>query len=405
VDTSHFLQQFDARKFQQEVILIKGARAFALERIAFLLEEKIHATCLEIDLSAVVHNLNLFREQLGAGTRLMAMVKAFAYGSGASEIAHVLQFHGVDYFGVAYADEGVSLRQVGITKPIMVMNTEEPVFDAIIENQLEPVLFCFSILHAFDSYLQRQGIQSYPVHLEIETGMNRLGFAENEIPALIAYLSSTSSFLIQSVFSHLAASEDPASDPFTFQQFSIYQTVTNQLSNQLNCSFLKHIANSAAALRHPSFSMDMVRVGIGLYGVESSIIQSVQPAITLRSTIAQVKKVSAGSSISYNRKTMLDSDAIIATVRLGYADGYPRRLGNGVGQVMVRGKRAPIVGTICMDMFMIDVTAIDDVREGDEVILFGKELPVHEVSKWAGTIPYEILTGISQRVKRVYFQE
>jgi len=211
--------------------------------------------------------------------------------------------------------------------------------------------------------------------------------------------------LIQSVFSHLAASEDPASDPFTFQQFSIYQTVTNQLSNQLNCSFLKHIANSAAALRHPSFSMDMVRVGIGLYGVESSIIQSVQPAITLRSTIAQVKKVSAGSSISYNRKTMLDSDAIIATVRLGYADGYPRRLGNGVGQVMVRGKRAPIVGTICMDMFMIDVTAIDDVREGDEVILFGKELPVHEVSKWAGTIPYEILTGISQRVKRVYFQE
>jgi alanine racemase len=177
------------------------------------------------------------------------------------------------------------------------------------------------------------------------------------------------------------------------------------LSNQLNCSFLKHIANSAAALRHPSFSMDMVRVGIGLYGVESSTIQSVQPAITLRSTIAQVKKVSAGSSISYNRKTILDSDAVIATVRLGYADGYPRQLSNGVGQVVVRGKRAPIVGTICMDMFMIDVTAIGDVREGDDVILFGKELSVQEVAKWAGTIPYEILTGISQRVKRVYFQE
>jgi alanine racemase len=335
----------------------------------------------------------------------MAMVKAFAYGSGASEIAQVLQFQGVDYFGVAYADEGISLRQVGITKPIMVMNTEEPVFDAIIENQLEPVLFCFSILQAFDSYLQKQGIQSYPVHLEIETGMNRLGFSEKEIPALITYLSSTSSFSIQSVFSHLAASEDPTSDPFTFQQFSIYQSVTNKLSQQLNCSFLKHIANSAAALRHPSFSMDMVRVGIGLYGVESSTIQSLLPAITLRSTIAQVKKVSAGSSISYNRKTILNSDAIIATVRLGYADGYPRQLGNGVGQVVVRGKRAPIVGTICMDMFMIDVTAIEHVHEGDDVILFGKELSVQEVAKWASTIPYEILTGISQRVKRVYFQE
>lgn len=404
-NTIHFVQQFDARKFQQEVILIKGARSFALESIVPLLEEKIHATRLEIDLNAVVHNLNQFRQQLSAGTRLMAMVKAFAYGSGASEIAHVLQFQGVDYFGVAYADEGVSLRQVGITKPIMVMNTEESVFDAIIENQLEPVLFCFSILQAFDSYLQRQGIQSYPVHLEIETGMNRLGFSENEIPALINYLSSTSSFSIQSVFSHLAASEDPASDSFTFQQFSIYQTVTEQLSSQLNCSFLKHIANSAAALRHPSFSMDMVRVGIGLYGVENSIIQSVQPAITLRSTIAQVKKVAAGSSISYNRKTILDSDAVIATVRLGYADGYPRGLGNGVGQVVVRGKRAPIVGTVCMDMFMIDVTAIGNVHEGDDVILFGKELPVQEIAKWAGTIPYEILTGISQRVKRVYFQE
>ena len=405
LDTQHFLQQVGSVKFQDEIILLKGARSFALETIVPYLEEKVHATRLEINLAAVVHNFNQYRLQLKHGTRIMAMVKAFAYGSGATEIAHVLQFQGVDYFGVAYADEGVALRQAGVTLPIMVMNTEEQAFDVLTEYQLEPVLFSFSLLQAFDNYLQQQAIQEYPVHIEVETGMNRLGFSEEQLPELIQQLQSTSSFLIQSVFSHLSSSEDATADSFTQQQFSHYQQLSMQLADAVATPFLKHIANSAAAIRHPAYAMDMVRVGIGLYGVESQSTLPLQPAITLRSTIAQVKKVAAGSAISYNRQTILSKDAIIATVRLGYADGYPRQLSNRVGQVLVRGQRAPIVGAICMDMFMIDVTSIADVNEGDEVILFGQDLPVQQVAQWAGTIPYEILTGISQRVKRVYFQE
>jgi alanine racemase len=403
--TEQFIAAFRPQQFQQAIILLKGARSFALERIIPLLEDKIHGTRLEIDLAAVVANLNQYRQQLPGGTRLMAMVKAFAYGSGATEIAHVLQYQGVDYFGVAYADEGVALRQAGITTPIMVMNTEAPAFDAMVEYQLEPVLFCMSLLRSFDVYLQQQGIQGYPIHLELETGMHRLGFAQAEIPSLISYLSATPSFTIRTVFSHLAASEDPTADSFTAQQFSLFQAGTHFIEQGLSISTLKHIANSAAAIRHPAYTLDMVRIGIGLYGVESPNSFSLQPALTLRSTLAQIKKVPKGSSISYNRKTILQHDAIIGTVRLGYADGYPRQLGNGVGRVLVNGQLVPIVGSICMDMFMIDLTTVAAVAEGDEVILFGKELPVQQVASWAQTIPYEILTGISQRVKRVYFQE
>lgn len=405
VDTNQFIQSLYPRKFQHAIILLKGARTFELERIIPLLEDKIHGTRLEIDLAAVVANLNQYRQQLSSGTRLMAMVKAFAYGSGATEIAQVLQYQGVDYFGVAYADEGVALRQAGITTPIMVMNTEVSAFAALVDYQLEPVLFCFSLLQSFDAFLQQQGLQGYPIHLELETGMHRLGFAQDEIPAIISYLRSTPSFTIQTVFSHLAASEDPAADAFTAKQFSLYQLGVAQLEKGLAITILKHIANSAAAIRHKALQLDMVRIGIGLYGVESSVQFTLTPALTLRSTIAQIKKVSTGSSISYNQKTILQHDAIIGTVRLGYADGYPRQLGNGVGQVLVKGQLVPIVGTICMDMFMIDLTAVPSVEEGEEVILFGKELPVQQVANWAHTIPYEILTGISQRVKRVYFQE
>jgi len=333
------------------------------------------------------------------------MVKAFAYGSGATEIAHVLQFQGVDYFGVAYADEGVALRKAGITKPILVMNTEPAAFDTLINYQLEPTLFSISILNAFDQFLLQQGITNYPVHLEMETGMNRLGFIEEEWPLVVIQLSSTSSFLIQSVFSHLAASEDPAADTFTSEQFELYESFVDLLHRSMDIRFIKHIANSAGAIRHVSLQLDMVRVGIGLYGVEQSSPLNLIPAISLCSTIAQVKTIPAGSSVSYNRKTIVDRPTRLATVRVGYADGYPRSLGNRKGQVVVQGKLAPILGSVCMDMFMIDITDIPTAQEGDQVVLFGKELPVEKLAAWAATIPYEILTGISQRVKRVYFQD
>jgi alanine racemase len=353
----------------------------------------------------VVHNYNQYRQLLKPGTKIMAMVKAFAYGSGATEIAHVLQFQGVDYFGVAYADEGVELRKAGVTTPILVMNTEPAAFETLLNYQLEPTLFSITLLEAFDQYLQKQGITAYPVHLEIETGMNRLGFTEEDWSSVIKQLASTSSFLVQSVFSHLAASEDSAADSFTYKQLEVYESFTTLLNAQMNLGYLRHIANSAGAIRHPSLVMDMVRVGIGLYGIENAQHLSLIPAITLRSTIAQIKTIPAGSGVSYNRKTIVDRPTRLATVRVGYADGYPRSLGNKKGQVLVQGKLAPLLGSVCMDMFMIDVTDIPAAQVGDEVILFGKELSVEQVAKWASTIPYEILTGISQRVKRVYFQD
>jgi alanine racemase len=335
----------------------------------------------------------------------MAMVKAFAYGSGATEIAHVLQFQGVDYFGVAYADEGVELRKAGITTPIMVMNTEPAAFETLLTYQLEPALYSVALLDSFDQFLQQQGITNYPIHLEIETGMNRLGLTEAEWPLVIKRLTSTASFLIQSVFSHLAASEDAAADSITNEQFAVYNSFIRLLTSEVDARFIRHIANSAGAIRHPSLVMDMVRVGIGLYGIEKSSLLTLKPAITFRSTIAQIKIIPAGSGVSYNRKTVVERPTRLATVRVGYADGYPRSLGNRKGYVWVQEKLAPILGTVCMDMFMIDVTDIPTAQVGDEVILFGKELPVEQVAHWATTIPYEILTGISQRVKRVYFQD
>ena len=404
-DTTTFLAKAQARSFRDEIILIKGARSFGLEQIVVFLEEKVHETRLEIDLHAVAHNYNQYRQQLKADTKIMAMVKAFAYGSGATEIAHVLQFSGIDYFGVAYADEGVELRKAGITTPILVMNTEPAAFETLLNYQLEPTLFSIAILEAFDQFLQKQGITNYPIHLEIETGMNRLGLTEAEWPTVIKRLASTSSFLIQSVFSHLAASEDSAADSFTYAQFESYNSFTRLLNSEIDVRFIRHLVNSAGAIRHPTLVMDMIRVGIGLYGVETSPRLTLTPAITLRSTIAQIKIIPTGSGVSYNRKTVVDRPTRLATVRVGYADGYPRNLGNRKGKVLVQGKLAPILGSICMDMFMIDVTDIPTAQVGDEVILFGAELPVEQVAEWAATIPYEILTGISQRVKRVYFQD
>lgn len=405
--TDEFLEQFLSSNFKEEVILIKGARVFAFEKIVQRLEQKVHQTVLEINLNAVAHNLKEYQQLINPSVKIMAMVKAFAYGSGGAEIAAILQYHKVDYLAVAYADEGVELRKAGIHLPIMVMNPEVSSFDTIIEHNLEPELYSFELLHLFDIFLQQEGLQQYPVHIEIETGMNRLGFSVNEIEKLGATLTSTSSFKVQSAFSHLASSEEAAQDEFTLHQFELFKKTVDELKEKIGYSFISHIANSAAVVRHPELQMDMVRLGIGLYGVDSagSGKLSLQTVTTLKSTIAQMKHLKKGDSVSYNRKGKVESDVVIATVRIGYADGFPRRLGNGIGKVWVKGKLAPVIGTVCMDMFMINVTGIQGLKEGDDVIIFGEKLPIQEFAAWADTIPYEIMTGISQRVKRVYFEE
>ncbi|MES1219285.1 MAG: alanine racemase, partial [Bacteroidota bacterium] len=347
------------------------------------------------------------QKYLKPSTRIMAMVKAFAYGSGGAEIAGILQFHKADYLGVAYADEGIELRKAGITLPVMVMNPEQNAFESIIENNLEPEIFSFEMLHAFDLFLQKEGLQHYPVHIEIETGMNRLGFAITDIEKLAADLLATDSFRVQSAFTHLASSEEPGQDDFTNEQFTKFQSASEILQQKIGYSFIRHIANSAAAIRLPLLQMDMVRLGIGLYGVDSTHSDKLdlQTVATLKSTVAQLKFLKAGESVSYNRQGKVNKDSVIATIRIGYADGYPRRLGNGTGKIWIKNKLLPVIGTVCMDMIMIDVTGMEGIKEGDEVIIFGKELPVQQMAEWADTIPYEIMTGISQRVKRVYFEE
>lgn len=405
--TNSFLKQFRSSQFKEESILVKGARIFEFERIVQLLEQKAHQTVLEINLNAIANNLKEYQQLLNPEVKVMAMVKAFAYGSGGAEIAGVLQYHKVDYLGVAYADEGVELRNAGITLPIMVMNPEESSFESIVENNLEPEIYSFELFKAFNDYLQRETLEQYPVHIEIETGMNRLGFSENEIDELVKLLLTTSSFKVQSVFTHLAAAEDPNQDKFTKDQFTLFQQCTEKLKNKLGYSFIRHIANSAAIVRFPDMQLDMVRPGIGLYGVDSSGTGklNLQTVATLKSTVAQLKYLKAGESVSYNRSGVVNKDSVVATIRIGYADGYPRRLSNGIGKMKVNEKMAPVIGTVCMDMTMVDVTNISDVREGDEVIVFGKELPVQLFAEWAQTIPYEIMTGVSQRVKRVYYEE
>ena len=392
--------------FRDETILIKGARVFEFEEIDRLLTEQIHQTVMEVDLNAMAQNLRQFRQLLQPGTRVMAMVKAFGYGSGSFEIANLLQFHGIDWLGVAYADEGVVLRKGGIRVPIMVMNTENSSFDLLVEYNLQPVIYSFSLLHTFDHWLKKEGIPAFPVHIELETGMNRLGFPQENIDELTRVLPGTA-FTVLSVFSHFVASEEAQQDSFTQRQAKLYTTTANRIEKALGYPFLRHIANSAGIIRHPELQMDMVRLGIGLYGVDpaGSDKLELQEVSTLKTTIAQIKHLHAGDTVGYGRKGVAAAGTVTATVRIGYADGYSRSLGNGVGKMWVKGRLAPTIGIVAMDMTMIDITGIPDIQEGDEVIVFGKELSVSQLAVWSNTIPYEILTSVSQRVKRIYFEE
>ena len=313
-----------------------------------------------------------------------------------------MQHAAVDYLAVAYADEGVALRRAGIRLPVMVMNTEEAGFSNIVQFQLEPELYSFNILRGFQLYLQQHHINDYPVHIKLDTGMNRLGFLEPDTDELCAILAASPSLRVVSVFSHLVASDEKEQDDFTRKQAALFESMANKIEKAVGHSFLKHIANTSAIHRHPAMQLNMVRLGIGLYGVDPTL--KLQNVTTLKTTISQIKPVRKGETVGYSRKGIVTRDSTIAVVRIGYADGYPRLLGNGNGKMLLNGQLVPVIGNVCMDMTMLDITGID-ASEGDEVVVFGQELPVTKVAAWAQTIPYEILTSISQRVKRVYYEE
>jgi Alr-MurF fusion protein len=411
--TDDFLKSFNPVEFKNETVLLKGARMFGFERIGKLLQQKAHETVLEINLNALVNNLNYYRSRLKSSTKIMAMVKATSYGSGSFEIANTLQFHRVDYLAVAYTDEGIELRKAGITLPIMVMNPEMQSFEAMIQYRLEPEMYNFRLLNQLSEVLKKyagqhagEEVVSFPIHIKLDTGMHRLGFEEKDINELLVRLQNNKSIKVQSVFTHLAASDEAVHDSFTVTQLEKFRNMSGQITAAFRYPILMHVLNSAGALRFSEAQFDMVRLGIGLYGFITSPIEQrhLQNVATLRTVISQIKNISVGETIGYNRKATLMRDTQVATVAIGYADGINRRLGNGAGVMLVNGRRAPILGNVCMDMCMLDITDIA-AKEGDEVIVFGSGLPASEMALALGTIPYEVLTGISQRVKRVYFLE
>jgi alanine racemase len=402
--TEDFIHSGIWKEFNNELILIKGARKFHFEKITALIEERMHETVLEVDLDAVVHNFNFYKSKLSSNVKLICMVKANGYGAGAVEIAKTLQYHRCDYLAVAVADEGISLRNEGISLPIIVLGPEMNGFEELFSNDLEPEVYNFRILNAFIKEAERRGVTNFPVHLKIDTGMHRLGFQSNQIPELVNILKSQKGLRVHSVFSHLSASESWQFDDFTYQQIDTLEKVADEIEKELDYPIYKHILNSAGIERFPDAQWDMTRLGIGLYGVSASGLDGLQNVCTLKTTILQIKEVPAGATIGYGRKEKLERDARIATIRIGYADGLDRQFGNRKGKVLINGHAAAIVGDVCMDLCMIDITGIE-ANEGDAVVLFGEGLPVIELAKSIDTIPYEILTSVSSRVKRIYVKE
>ena len=382
---------------------------FGFEAISKVIQQKAHETVLEINLNSFVHNLNYYRSKLKAETKIMAMVKAFSYGSGSFEIANILQFQRVDYLAVAYADEGIELRKAGITMPIMVMNPEEQSYDAMIQYNLEPEIYSFRVFGLFEEAVKRSvhnGSQSVSIHIKVDTGMHRLGFDEKDLNELIVKIKNNKHLIIKSIFSHLAASDEHEHDEFTWKQIKQLNVMSDNIKSHFDYPILKHILNSAGISRFPDAQFEMVRLGIGLYGIGANVTeqQQLQNVSTLKTSISQIKNIAANETIGYSRKGVATRDIQIATVPIGYADGLSRKLSNGKGKMMVKGKPAPIIGNVCMDMCMIDITDIK-ANESDEVIIFGEGYSISDVAKDVGTIPYEILTNVSRRVKRVYYQE
>lgn len=402
--TEDFIHSNIWHDFHDMFILLKGARSFSFESINKLLEVKTHETVLDIDLDAIVHNFKFYRSKLNPKTKMICMVKADGYGTGSSEVAKTLQYHKCDYLAVAVAEEGVILRKQGIKVPIIVLNSEVGGFEELATYSLEPEVYNFRILDAFIKEAKLQGITNYPIHIKIDTGMHRLGFTEEDIPELMDRVKGQTGVRIQSVFSHLAASESWNFDDFTLQQIKTFKKIAGEIEESCHYPVMKHILNSAGIERFPEEQLDMVRLGISLYGVSASGLNGLRNVCTLKTTILQIKHIKDGETVGYGRKGHFDHDATIATIRIGYADGISRQFGNGVGVVLVNGHQVSIVGNICMDLTMIDVTGIE-VKEGDIVTIFGENLPVTDLAKKINTIPYEIFTSISNRVKHIYYKE
>jgi alanine racemase len=402
--TEEMLDALSSFHFRGEAILVKGSRKYCFERIVQRLELQRHATVMEINLDALVHNLNRYRRLLGPDTQLLAMVKAFSYGSGSYEIAAALQYQNVDYLGVAFADEGIELRRAGIATPIIVMNPEEKSFLQMLDHNLEPEIYGFNVLEDFNSVVQAGASDVVPIHVKVDTGMNRMGFLESEIDELAVRLKMMPSLKIKSVFSHLAGSDDETHDSFTLQQIKVFEQICKRLKRKLNTDFRMHILNSAGIERFPNARFDMARLGIGLYGFGTGKIEDLRNVVTLKSYISHIKPVAGYETVGYGRAGMLQRDGLIGVVPVGYADGLNRHLSTRRGKMMINGRLAPIVGSVCMDMCMVDLTDIQ-AEEGDEVIVFGDDYPLTNMAKQLDTIPYEILTSISRRVTRVYYKE
>lgn len=401
-DTEQLLDELPHLEFKEESILVKGARRFQFERVVKRLSVRSHGTVLEINLNAIANNLMVYRSLLPKQVKLMAMVKAFSYGSGSFEIANLLQFSKVDYLTVAFADEGVDLRTNGITLPIMVLSPDQETFQSLLQHRLEPEIYSLKILDDFLTFLDEERQTEFPIHLKLDTGMHRLGFLPAEIDLLTERLRDRNEIKIKSVFTHLVASGDPLQDEYTRQQIQQYIACVERIEDTLGYHFIRHVANTSAIARLPEAHFDMVRLGIGLYGIDmQNVFPSLQQVSRLKTTVTQVKHLPAGQTIGYDRKGLLKKNSQIATVKIGYADGYSRRFGEGVGAMRIQGQLVPTVGNICMDMCMLDVTGLDVVA-GDEVEVFPDILAAANAIH---TIPYELLVNVSNRVKRIYYYE
>jgi alanine racemase len=404
-DVQHFLSSDVFQSLRNELILLKGARPFGFDQITEQLEQKVHETILEVNLNAVVENLNYYRSFLKPETKMVCMIKADGYGAGAVEIAKTLQDHHVDYLAVAVADEGVTLRKAGITANIMIMNPEMTAFKTMFDYDLEPEVYSFRLLDALIRAARKEGITGWPVHIKLDTGMHRLGFdPEFDMDELIDRLKHQNAIIPRSVFSHFVGSDSDDFDTFSAEQFAKFDAGSKKLQAAFSHKILRHMDNSAGIEHFPERQMDMCRLGLGLYGVDPRDNRILSTVSTLKTTILQMRHVPAGDTVGYSRKGKIDHDSVIAAIPIGYADGLNRHLGNRHCYCLVNGQKAEYVGNICMDVAMIDVTGID-CREGDQVEIFGEHLPVTVLSDITDTIPYEILTGVSNRVKRVYFQD
>ncbi|WP_396166891.1 bifunctional UDP-N-acetylmuramoyl-tripeptide:D-alanyl-D-alanine ligase/alanine racemase [Flavobacterium sp.] len=404
-NTKSFLQQFNTDSFKNETILIKGARSFNFDEIVVLLEEKNHETVLEINLDALTTNYNFYKQKLHQNTKIMVMVKAFGYGNGGYEIAKQLEHLKVGYLGVAFADEGIALRKAGITTPIMVLNPEISSYKAMIAYQLEPEMYSLSGITSFIELAKEKNLNGYPIHLKMDTGMHRLGFEKPEVPELITLLQHNNFVKVTSIFSHLAASDNFDFKAFTLQQIEQFEAIASEISTTLQIQPIRHILNTSGIFNFPEYQFEMVRLGIGIYGVGNSEEEqiSLENVSVLKSIISQIRTVNENESIGYNRKFVVQKEMRIATIPIGYADGIRRAWGNEKGYVLIHNQKATILGNICMDMLMVDVTSIP-CEERDEVIIFGENPHVQEIASVCDTIPYEILTSISQRVKRIFYK-